>query len=399
MSRQVHAVAASRVFDGTSVHEDSAVLIDGSEIAAIVPYGQIPKSMSVRELSGETWLAPGFIDIQVNGGGDLLFTDEPTPDTIRTMVAAHRKFGTTRLLPTLISDSFDKMAAAMAAVDEVAGSEPGVLGIHLEGPFLSPEKSGVHNREMLRRPTEKDLAMLAVRRNGVTLVTLAPEMVPEQFIIRLATAGVRISLGHSMATYAQTNSAIEAGVTGFTHLFNAMRPLDSREPGPIAAALESPQAYYGLIVDGVHVAPAMLRLALRGGGHPILITDAMPPVGGTRKRFALQGKTILVNEGRCTDPDGTLAGACLDMASAVRNCVRLTNVTLPNALRFASTNAAEFLGYGHVLGRLAPGFQADMVAFDGVTIDVLATWVAGNLRNQQETRSQDQPLVLGPSGG
>jgi N-acetylglucosamine-6-phosphate deacetylase len=378
MSGPVHAVAARRVFDGINVHEDAAVLIEGSRIAAVGPRDRVPSSMPVHELPAQAWLAPGFIDIQVNGGGDVLFNDEPTPDAIRTIVAAHRKFGTTALLPTLISDSPEKMADALAAVDLMAGLEPGVLGIHLEGPFLSPEKAGVHDPHLLRQPTAKDLAMLTARRNGVTLVTLAPEVVPERFIFDLAAAGVRISLGHSMATYAQTKAAMAAGLSGFTHLFNAMRPLETREPGPIAAALESPQAWYGLIVDGVHVAPAMLQFALRGAGQPILVTDAMPPVGGTRKSFTLQGRTIVVRDSRCTASDGKLAGACLDMASAVRNCVRLLNVPLPAALRFTSTHAAEFLGCGHTLGKLAPGFRADMVALDGTSIEVLATWVAGS---------------------
>jgi N-acetylglucosamine-6-phosphate deacetylase len=378
MSGQVHAVAARRVFDGVNVHEDTAVLIQGSRIVAVAPRDRLPSSMSVHELPAETWLAPGFIDIQVNGGGDLLFNDDPVPDAIRTIVAAHRKFGTTTLLPTLISDSSEKMAAALAAVDQMARLEPSVLGIHLEGPFLSPEKAGVHDPHLLRQPTDKDLAMLTTRRNGVTLVTLAPEVVPERFITNLAAAGVRISLGHSMATYAQTKAAMAAGLSGFTHLFNAMRPLESREPGPIAAALESPHAWYGLIVDGMHVAPAMLQFALRGAGHPILVTDAMPPVGGMRKSFTLQGKSVVVRDGRCTASDGKLAGACLDMASAVRNCVRLLNVPLPSALRFASTNAAEFLGCGHTLGKLAAGFRADMVAFDSNNFEVLATWVAGS---------------------
>lgn len=379
MSREAHAVAARRVFDGMNVHQDAAVLIEGSRIGAVVPRDRVLSSMPVRELPAEAWLAPGFIDIQVNGGGDVLFNDEPTPDAIRTIVAAHRKFGTTALLPTLISDSSEKMAAALATVDQMARSEPSVLGIHLEGPFLSPEKAGVHDPHVLRRPTEKDLAMLTARRNGVTLVTLAPEVVPEQFIVELAAAGVRVSLGHSMATYAQTKAAMAAGLSGFTHLFNAMRPLESREPGPIAAALESPQAWYGLIVDGVHVATAMLQFALRGAGHPILVTDAMPPVGGTRKSFTLQGKTVDVRDGRCTASDGKLAGAYLDMASAVRNCVRLLNVPLPSALRLASANAAEFLGCGHMLGKLAPGFRADMVALDSNNLEVLAAWVAGSL--------------------
>jgi N-acetylglucosamine-6-phosphate deacetylase len=377
MNGGVHAVTARRVFDGVVVREDAAVLIDGDRIAAVIPRSEIAAAIPLRELPENAWLAPGFVDIQVNGGGDRLFNDHPTPDTVRAIVAAHREFGTTALLPTLISDSPEKMAAAMATVDSLVGVEPGVLGIHLEGPFLSPQKPGVHDPRALRRPTAEDIAALTRPRQGVTLVTLAPEEVPEQFICRLAAAGVRTSLGHSMATYAQTKTAMAAGLTGFTHLFNAMRPLDSREPGPIAAALESAQAWYGLIVDGVHVAPAMLRLALRGAGHPILVTDAMPPVGGTRSSFMLAGETIVARDGRCIRSDGTLAGAYLDMASAARNCVRLLGVPLTDALRFASTHPAEFLGLGQMLGKIAPGYRADMVAFDGATIEVLETWVAG----------------------
>ncbi|MGO9702824.1 MAG: N-acetylglucosamine-6-phosphate deacetylase [Xanthobacteraceae bacterium] len=378
MSGSVSAVAARRVFDGIAVHQDAAVLIDGERIGAVVPRTDIPKTIPVRELPDGAWLAPGFIDIQVNGGGDVLLNDAPTPDAMRAIAAAHRKFGTTALLPTLISDTAEKMVAALAAAESLVGAEHGVLGIHLEGPFLSLEKPGVHDPRALRRPTSADLALLIAPRKGVTLVTLAPEQAPAHFITKLAAASVRVSLGHSMATYAQTEAAMAAGLTGFTHLFNAMRPLESREPGPIAAALESPQVWYGLIVDGFHVAPAMLRLALRGAGHPILVTDAMPPVGGERSSFALGGETIVVSGSRCIrQRDGSLAGACLDMAGAVRNCVRLLSVPLTDALRFASTNPAEFLGLGHELGRLAPGFRADMVAFDGDAIEVLDTWVAG----------------------
>jgi N-acetylglucosamine-6-phosphate deacetylase len=374
---RAYAVAARRVFDGVKLYEDAAVVVEGERIAAVVARADLPKTLPLRDLPDNAWLVPGFIDIQVNGGGDVLFNDAPTPETIRTIVAVHRRFGTTALLPTLISDSAEKMTAAVAAVEALVGAAPAVLGIHLEGPFLSPEKAGVHDPRVLRLPTTRDLAMLAAPRRGVTLLTLAPEEVPADFITKLAAAGVRLCLGHSMATYAQTVAAMGEGVSGFTHLFNAMRPLSSREPGPIAAALESPHAWYGLIADGFHVAPAMLRLALRGLGHPILVTDAMPPVGGLRASFMLNGETIVVRDGRCARADGTLAGACLDMATAVRNCVRWLDVPLTDALRFASTHPAEFLGLGDRLGKLAPGCRADMVALNGATIEVLHTWVAG----------------------
>jgi len=269
------------------------------------------------------------------------------------------------------------MIAAIAAVEALVGVEPAVIGIHLEGPFLSPEKAGVHDVRAIRRPTSDDLALLTARRPGVTLVTLAPENVPEGFIAKLTAAGVRVALGHSMATHAQTCAAMAAGMTGFTHLFNAMRPLEAREPGPIGAALDSHGAWYGLIVDDIHVAPASLRLALRGAGRPILVTDAMPPVGGARSSFVLNGEEIFVRDGRCARQDGTLAGACLDMATAVRNCVRVLRISLTDALRLASAHPASFLGLGDKLGRLAPGYRADMVELDSLTIEVRRTWVAG----------------------
>jgi N-acetylglucosamine-6-phosphate deacetylase len=377
MSGNRHAVAARRIFDGVEVREYGAVVIAGSAIEAVVPRAALSAAIPTMELPEHAWLAPGFIDIQVNGGGDVLFNDAPTPNAIRTIAATHRKFGTTSLLPTLISDSPEKMRAACAAVESLVGIEPGILGIHLEGPFLSPEKPGVHDPGALRKPTPDDRALLTGPRRGARLVTLAPEQVPLDFIAALANAGVRVSLGHSMATYAQTKQALAAGLACFTHLFNAMRPLESREPGPIAAALESDQASYGIIVDGAHVAPAILQLALRGRGSPILVTDAMPPVGGIQSSFRVAGETIFVRGDRCVRSDGRLAGAYLTMAGAVRNCVKLLNVPLTDALRFASAHPAATLGLGNTLGRLEPGFRADMVAFDDATIEVLQTWVAG----------------------
>jgi N-acetylglucosamine-6-phosphate deacetylase len=376
--RVPHAIAADYVFDGTVVRERTAVIVDGSRIVDVVPTTDLPRTISIRALPEGAWLAPGFIDLQVNGGGDVLFNDQPTMQGACTIAGAHRKFGTTGLLPTLITDSSEKMRLALDAANTVVSREPGVLGVHLEGPYLSPEKPGVHDPHQIRQPCADDLAMLTAPRNGVLLVTLAPEVVPLGFIARLVAAGVRVSLGHSMASYRQTRAAMAEGLTGFTHLFNAMRPLSSREPGPIAQALESPDAWYGLIVDGVHVDAAMLRLALRGLGRPLLVTDAMPPVGGGRSSFSLHGETITVRDGCCVADNGVLAGTVLDMATAVKNCVRLLEVPLPDALRFASTHPAAFLGLGHVLGRLAPGYRTDLVAFDPNDVTVLATWVAGN---------------------
>jgi N-acetylglucosamine-6-phosphate deacetylase len=372
-----HAIAAGNVFDGWTRHKDAAVVVEDSLIVGVVPRSKLPLGLEVRQLPSEVWLAPGFIDLQVNGGGDVLFNNSPTPEAIRAIATAHRKFGTTALLPTFITDTSEKMTAAFAAAESLAESEPGILGIHLEGPFLSSEKAGVHDASLMRQPRPADLEMLCGPRKGALLVTLAPERVPSGFIVQLARSGVRVSLGHSMATYDETLAAMAEGLSGFTHLFNAMRPLASREPGPIAAALESPNTWFGMIVDGIHVNPAMLRLALRGLGQPILVTDAMPPVGGRQSKFNLYGSEIQITGARCSRSDGTLAGSALDMAAAVRNCVHMLQVPLDDALRFASRNPAEFIGLGHLLGGLRPGYRADVVALDAGAFDVLETWVAG----------------------
>jgi N-acetylglucosamine-6-phosphate deacetylase len=373
----LRAIAADHVFDGTVVHERAAVIVDGTRIADLVPTTDLPRTISTRTLPEGAWLAPGFVDLQVNGGGDVLFNDQPTVEGVCAIAAAHRRRGTTALLPTLISDSAQKMRLAMKAVNAAVGSEPSILGLHLEGPYLSPEKPGVHDRSQIREPSPDELAMLTAPRKGVLLVTLAPEVVPPGFIAQLVAAGIRVSLGHSMASYRQTRAAMAEGLSGFTHLFNAMRPLSSREGGPIAAALESPEAWYGLIADGVHVDPAMLRLALRGLGHPMLVSDAMPPVGGSRSSFSLHGDSITAQEGCCVRDDGTLAGTVLDMATAVRNCVDMLGVSLREALRFSSAHPAAFLGLGQTLGHIVAGYHADLVAFEPTEMTVLATWVAG----------------------
>jgi N-acetylglucosamine-6-phosphate deacetylase len=372
-----YAVAADHVFDGTALHGDCAVVIEGGDIAQLVSRGDVPQNIPVYDLPAGAWLVPGFIDVQVNGGGDVLFNDEPTPAAIAAIAAAHRRFGTTALLPTLISDTREKMRAARDAVDRAMQSHPSVLGIHFEGPFLSPERAGAHDPRMLRRPDGRDGEWLTQARDGVVLVTLAPEVVPAGFIAGLVHAGIKVSLGHSLADYAQTRAALADGLTGFTHLFNAMPPLASREPGPIAAALECENCWFGMIADGVHVDPAMLRLSLRGKARAMLVTDAMPPVGGRRDTFMLAGHAVKAAGACCTRADGTLAGTALDMATAVRNSVKLLGMPLPHALRAASAEPARFLGLAHRLGHLASGCRADMVALDPSDVCVLETWVAG----------------------
>jgi N-acetylglucosamine-6-phosphate deacetylase len=373
------ALVNGRVLTTDGFRDDVAVVVAGDCIAGIVPRSDgLPDNVSIHDLKGAS-LLPGFIDCQVNGGGGVLFNDAPTVDTLRTIASAHRRFGTTGLLPTLISDDAARMRAALAAVrDAIAQGVPGVLGIHLEGPYLAPTRKGAHDAAMFRMPGEDDIALLSAPGAGRTVLTLAPECVPMDVLRSLASRGVILCAGHSAATYEQARAGLEAGVRGFTHLYNAMSPLQGREPGMVGAALEDRGSWCGIIIDGHHVHPGSVRVALsaKPRGKVFLVTDAMPPVGATQPTFALYGETITAIDGVCRNAAGALAGSALDMATAVRNTVHMIGLPLEEAARMASTYPAEFLGLSDTVGRIAPGLRADLVAMDG-DLQVQSTWIGG----------------------
>jgi N-acetylglucosamine-6-phosphate deacetylase len=371
------------LFTGELMLDGHGLLIEDGRILDLVPGDDAPGARVVPLPSGSL-LAPGFIDTQVNGGGGALFNDTPTVAAIHTIVAAHRRYGTTGLLPTFITDDSDKMhraAAAAAAAMREPGS--GVLGLHLEGPFLSQERRGVHNPAFVRPPTRSDIAYLAELPNefpgGRVLLSLAPEMFEDADIGALAEAGLLLAGAHSAASFARTTKAIRAGLRGFTHLFNAMPPLVNREPGIAGAALTSPETWCGIIVDGVHVHAAALQLALasKPRGKLMLVTDAMTPLGTDATSFELYGAPIHRRDGRLVTEDGTLAGADLDMAQAVRNTIGLLDVERQEALRMASLYPAQFLGMSDYRGRLAQDYAADLVLLDPAN-HVLGTWIAGD---------------------
>ncbi|MCF7222927.1 N-acetylglucosamine-6-phosphate deacetylase [Marilutibacter chinensis] len=353
------------------------VIVEDGRIAAILP-GGAPHGAEAVDLQGRC-LVPGFIDTQVNGGGDVLLNDSPTVEGVRRIAAAHRRFGTTAMLPTLISDDVAVMTRAISAVrDAIDGDVPGILGIHLEGPYLAEARKGVHDPARFHTPDDAELDRIASLGNGITLLTLAPERFDAATLRALAARGVILSAGHTAADYATMRAALDAGIRGVTHLFNAMTPMTSREPGGVGAALDDPNAWCGLIVDGHHVHDASLRVAIaaRPRGKMILVTDAMPPVGGERDTFELYGETMTCRDGLCSTAGGTLAGSALDMASAVRNTVRRLGLPLDEACRMASQYPADFLGLDHEYGRIAVGYRADLVMLDeGITVQ--GCWIGG----------------------
>ena len=373
------ALVNGRVMGEHGPRDGIAVLLRDERILAVCPAGDPRVAAAQRHDLGGRLLLPGFIDVQVNGGGGLLFNDAPTVETLRGIAAAHRKFGTTGLLPTLITDTPTVMANALEAVDAaIEQGVPGILGIHLEGPFLAGARKGIHDASLFRPLGEDDLALICRPRLGVVMLTLAPECVATDTIRRLSEAGVVVVVGHTGADYATTRAALDAGVRGFTHLFNAMTPLGSREPGVVGAALEDADSWCGLIVDGHHVHPASLRVAIaaKARGKSVLVTDAMPPVGTDRPDYFLNGQTIVMKDGVCQSDDGVLAGSALDMATGLRNLVQRVGMPLAEASRMASSYPADWIGLGATHGRIAAGQRADLVLLDD-TLIVRGSWIGG----------------------
>ena len=366
---------AEQLFDGEAFHRDVPVTIEDGLIASF------DTAVGAKEVRYTGTLVPGFIDVQVNGGGGALFNSSPTVACIETIGKAHARFGTTGFLPTLITDNVQVMAKAADAVAlAVAQKSAGVLGVHFEGPHLSVPKKGVHPQGFIREITEAELAIFCHQDLGIRVVTLAPENVSPEVIRLLVESGVKVWLGHSNADYDTVVAALAAGATGFTHLYNAMSPLGSREPGVVGAAIESETAWCGLIVDGHHVHPAAARIALRAKprGKVMLVTDAMPPVGlDDETSFELFGTQVLRVGDRLNAVTGELAGCVLDMATAVENSVKMLGLPLGEALRMASLYPAEFLGIAESVGRLAVGQRADLVLLDNQH-KVLANYIAGN---------------------
>jgi len=372
------ALINARVLTGQDFVTGTAVVLAGGQVQALVPAADLDRTIARVDLDGD-WLLPGFIDAQVNGGGGVLFNNTPTEAGVRAIACAHRNFGTTGLLPTLITDDVPAMRAGIAAVAAaIAAGAPGILGIHLEGPWLAQARKGTHDARKFRVPDSSEIALATSLRGGVTLITLAPEQVSTDTVRVLVQRGAIVAGGHSDASYERTRAAIDAGITGFTHLYNAMSPLQGREPGVVGAALEDRDTWLGVIADGVHVHAASLRLALHAKprGKVFLVTDAMPMVGSHTPNFDLYGETITARDGVVRNAAGSLAGSALDMLSALRNAVSMLGVPLAEAARMAATYPADFLGLARSHGRIAPGYRADLVRLDQ-DLQLRGTWIGG----------------------
>ncbi|ADV09884.1 N-acetylglucosamine-6-phosphate deacetylase [Mesorhizobium sp. M7A.F.Ca.US.006.04.2.1] len=375
------ALTGARIFDGDDWHEGHALVVRDGLVEAILPTGAVPSDIALVD-AGDGLLVPGFVDLQVNGGGGVMLNDHPDVASIETICRAHAPFGTTALLPTLITDTPAITAAAVAAGEAAARQKvPGFLGLHLEGPHLSVARKGAHDPALIRPMTDADQAMLIAARQKlpVLLTTIAPESVEPARVAALTKAGVIVSLGHSDTGYATASAFAAAGASMVTHLFNAMSQIGNREPGLAGAAIDIGTLSAGLIADGIHVDPATIKIALRAKQGPariVLVTDAMATIGTDMTSFTLNGRTIYRRHGSLRLGDGTLAGADLDMISAIRFTHRVIGVELSEALRMASLYPAQAIGQSHRLGRFANGTAADIVALSD-DLDPKGVWIGG----------------------
>ncbi len=372
-----HVIIAKRIFTGETFLEEHAIVIEDGRISSVVPSASLSDRADATLLTRGV-LAPGFIDVQVNGGGGVNLNEMPTVEGVLQMSNAHRRFGTTGILPTVITDTSEIQKRAVAAVQQARNTHSNILGIHIEGPFLDPARKGAHDPALIRPLTSEDMSWLKSIDCGSVLLTLAPNRVVPPDIETLAKAGIHVCLGHAEAKTSEALVGLQAGAKGFTHLFNAMSQLTGREAGMVGAALSNADAYAGLIADGFHVQDHVLKLAIsvKGPRHIMLVTDAMCTAAGGPDRFSLQGREVRLNAGRLELADGTLAGSNLTMEDAVRYCANQLEQPLSDVLVMASATPADFLGLGHELGRIAPGYRASFVHLND-DLKVMQTWVDG----------------------
>ena len=363
----MYALTQGRIFTGHEILDDHAIIVANGLIERICPLADVPANVEQRSVNGAI-LAPGFIDVQLNGCGGVQFNDTAeavTVETLEIMQKANEKSGCTSFLPTLITTSDDLMKQGVRVMREYLAKHPNqALGLHLEGPWLNLVKKGTHNPEFVRKPDHELVQFLCDNADVITKVTLAPEMVAPEVITALANAGIVVSAGHSNATAKEARIGFRAGITFATHLFNAMPYMSGREPGLTGAILDANEIYCGIIADGLHVDYINIRNAKRLKGDKLcLVTDATAPAGANIDQFIFAGKTIYYRNGLCVDENGTLSGSSLTMIEGVRNLVEHANIALDEVLRMATLYPARAIGVEKHLGSIAPGKVANLTAF------------------------------------
>ncbi len=360
-----YALTNCTLYTGDRSLHDHALVIEGNQISDWVALSDLSPDLPAIDLNGSS-VAPGFIDMQLNGCGGVMFNDAIAPATLDIMHQTNLNSGTTSYLPTLITTADQDMLTAIEVVKAYRQNHPySVLGLHLEGPYLNLKRKGIHNADYIRPIDRLMLEKIAAAgREVVRLMTIAPELATAEDIRLLTAQGILVSAGHTDASYEEAIAGFDAGMQMATHLFNAMSPWQGRKPGMVGAVFDREEVYAGLIADGQHVHKASMRLAKKlKQDKLILVTDATPPVGTQIESFVIGGQRVSYQDGKCISADGTLGGSALTMIEAIAHCVKHLDILLPEALRMASTYPAKLMGLNQ-LGKIAPGYRANLAIFD-----------------------------------
>ena len=379
------ALLGSQIFCGERFYDDHALLVEGKSIVDIVDKNNTPDNFNKIELD-QGILAPGFIDLQVNGGGGVLFNNSPNKESLNTIIKAHQFFGTTSVMPTVISDSLEVLEQCIKTVTEEIKNNSSLLGIHIEGPFFNTKYRGVHQKQYISTINSDYLNLFESLKGFPVMLTLAPECISSKELKHLTSLGIKTLAGHSDASYDELDDAIKNGLDGFTHLFNAMGQISAREPGVVGSALHFENTFASIIVDLHHVHPSLIQLAykLKPKGKLFFISDSMATINHGKPSFELYDEVVNESDGRLVNSEGKLAGSSITQIDAVKNAYQKCNIPLNQALAMASRYPAEYLGIENYLGSLKPGYRADLVHFDS-NFKVHNTWVSGKQINRESS--------------
>ena len=379
------ALLGSQIFCGERFYDDHALLVEGKSIVDIVDKNNTPDNFNKIELD-QGILAPGFIDLQVNGGGGVLFNNSPNKESLNTIIKAHQFFGTTSVMPTVISDSLEVLEQCIKTVTEEIKNNSSLLGIHIEGPFFNTKYRGVHQKQYISTINSDYLNLFESLKGFPVMLTLAPECISSQQLKHLTSLGIKTLAGHSDASYDELDDAIKNGLDGFTHLFNAMGQISAREPGVVGSALHFENTFASIIVDLHHVHPSLIQLAyqLKPKGKLFFISDSMATINHGKPSFELYDEVVNESDGRLVNSEGKLAGSSITQIDAVKNAYQKCNIPLNQALAMASRYPAEYLGIENHLGSLKPGYRADLVHFDS-NFKVHNVWVSGKQINRKSS--------------
>ena len=377
------ALIGAQLFSGKEFFDNRALLIDGENIIDIINEYDIPKNFEIQKLNGGI-LSPGFIDLQVNGGGGKLFNNSPDKESLNTIIEAHQHFGTTSIMPTVISDSLNVLKRCTTTISEEIENNKSLLGVHIEGPFFNVKYRGVHQKQYINTINSDYLNLFENLKDFPVMLTLAPECISTKQLKHLKSLGFKILAGHTDASYDQLEEAIKYGLDGFTHLFNAMGQISAREPGVVGSALTFDNTAASIIVDLHHVHPSLIQMAYKQKpqGKLFFVSDSMATIHHGEPSFELYDEIVSESKGRIINSEGKLAGSSITQIDAIKNAYQSCNIPLNEALAMASRYPAEYLGVANYLGSLKSGYRADLTHFD-LDFQVQNVWVAGKQLKQE----------------